>query len=62
MTLPHPLVKLARTIGTDWKEMYKVFNIGHCMELYVPQDCRKHYRNSNKPQYRCVDHWSRRKR
>lgn len=24
--------------GTDWKEMYKVFNMGHRMELYVPQN------------------------
>lgn len=24
--------------GTDWKEMYKVFNMGHRMELYVPQE------------------------
>ena len=23
---------------TDWKEMYQVFNCGHRMELYVPQD------------------------
>ncbi|MDD3685828.1 MAG: AIR synthase-related protein [Bacteroidales bacterium] len=23
--------------GTEWKEMYKVFNMGHRMELYVPQ-------------------------
>jgi phosphoribosylformylglycinamidine cyclo-ligase len=22
--------------GTDWKEMYRVFNMGHRMELYVP--------------------------
>ncbi len=22
--------------GTDWKEMYKVYNMGHRMELYVP--------------------------
>ena len=22
--------------GTDWKEMYKVFNMGHRMEFYVP--------------------------
>jgi phosphoribosylformylglycinamidine cyclo-ligase len=22
--------------GTDWKEMYKVFNMGHRMEIYVP--------------------------
>lgn len=24
--------------GTDWKEMYQVFNMGHRMEFYVPQD------------------------
>ena len=24
--------------GTDWKEMYKVFNMGHRMELYVPEE------------------------
>ncbi len=24
--------------GTDWKEMFKVFNMGHRMELYVPQE------------------------
>jgi phosphoribosylformylglycinamidine cyclo-ligase len=23
--------------GTDWKEMYQVFNCGHRMELYVPE-------------------------
>jgi len=23
--------------GTDWEEMYKVFNMGHRMELYVPE-------------------------
>jgi phosphoribosylformylglycinamidine cyclo-ligase len=23
---------------TDWKEMYQVFNCGHRMELYVPQE------------------------
>ena len=23
--------------GTDWKEMYKVFNMGHRMEVYLPQ-------------------------
>jgi phosphoribosylformylglycinamidine cyclo-ligase len=32
---------LFRTIqqesGTDWQEMYKVFNMGHRMELYVPE-------------------------
>ena len=24
--------------GTSWKEMYKVFNMGHRMEFYVPQE------------------------
>ncbi|MBL7922705.1 MAG: phosphoribosylformylglycinamidine cyclo-ligase [Bacteroidia bacterium] len=24
--------------GTDWKEMYQVFNMGHRMEFYVPQE------------------------
>ncbi len=24
--------------GTEWKEMYKVFNMGHRMELYVPEN------------------------
>jgi phosphoribosylformylglycinamidine cyclo-ligase len=34
-----PLFKLIREqSGTDWKEMYKVFNMGHRMELYVPQE------------------------
>jgi phosphoribosylformylglycinamidine cyclo-ligase len=23
---------------TDWKEMYQVFNCGHRMEVYVPQE------------------------
>jgi phosphoribosylformylglycinamidine cyclo-ligase len=23
--------------GTAWEEMYKVFNMGHRMELYVPE-------------------------
>ncbi|GAB4111427.1 MAG: AIR synthase-related protein [Thermoflexibacter sp.] len=23
--------------GTDWKEMYKVFNMGHRMEIYIPE-------------------------
>lgn len=32
-----PLFKLIHEqSGTDWKEMYKVFNMGHRMELYVP--------------------------
>ena len=31
-----PLFKIIKTESdTDWKEMYKVFNMGHRMELYV---------------------------
>jgi phosphoribosylformylglycinamidine cyclo-ligase len=33
-----PLFKLIQEqSGTDWKEMYQVFNMGHHMELYVPE-------------------------
>ena len=33
-----PLFKLIHDeSGTDWKEMYRVFNMGHRMELYVPE-------------------------
>lgn len=34
-----PLFRLIQEqSGTDWKEMYRVFNCGHRMELYVPQE------------------------
>lgn len=37
-----PIPPLFKTIkeqsGTDWKEMYKVFNMGHRMEIYVDSD------------------------
>lgn len=34
-----PLFKLIHEqSGTDWKEMYKVFNMGHRMEIYLPED------------------------
>jgi phosphoribosylformylglycinamidine cyclo-ligase len=34
-----PLFELIqKESGTDWKEMYKVFNMGHRMEIYVPQE------------------------
>ncbi len=33
-----PLFKLIQEqSGTDWEEMYQVFNMGHRMELYVPE-------------------------
>jgi phosphoribosylformylglycinamidine cyclo-ligase len=34
-----PLFKLIQEeSGTSWQEMYKVFNMGHRMELYVPEN------------------------
>ena len=38
-----PLFKLIQEqSGTDWKEMYKVFNMGHRMEIYLsPEDADK---------------------
>ena len=34
-----PLFQLIKDeSNTDWKEMYKVFNMGHRMELYVPKE------------------------
>lgn len=37
-----PIPPLFKTIheqsGTDWKEMYKVFNMGHRMEIYLPAE------------------------
>jgi len=34
-----PLFKLIQEqSNTDWKEMYQVFNCGHRMELYIPQE------------------------
>ncbi|MFW5851157.1 MAG: AIR synthase related protein [Bacteroidota bacterium] len=37
-----PLFKLIQEQSkTDWHEMYKVFNMGHRMELYVPEEIAK---------------------
>ncbi len=34
-----PLFKaIQKQSGTDWKEMYRVFNMGHRMEIYLPED------------------------
>ena len=34
-----PLFKMIQEqSGTDWQEMYKVFNMGHRMEVYVTPD------------------------
>jgi phosphoribosylformylglycinamidine cyclo-ligase len=33
-----PLFKLIQEqSGTDWKEMYQVFNMGHRLEVYLPE-------------------------
>ena len=38
--LPTPVLfgMIQRESGTDWKEMYKVFNMGHRLEVYLPAD------------------------
>jgi phosphoribosylformylglycinamidine cyclo-ligase len=34
-----PLFRLIQEqSGTEWKEMYRVFNMGHRMELYIPEE------------------------
>ena len=35
-TTPPLFEMIQKESGTDWKEMYEVFNMGHRMELYVP--------------------------
>lgn len=35
--VPPLFALIARESGTDWREMYKVFNMGHRMEIYVNQ-------------------------
>jgi phosphoribosylformylglycinamidine cyclo-ligase len=38
-----PLFKfIQEASGTDWKEMYKVFNMGHRMEIYLPEVFAQH--------------------
>src|SRR5690606_11817019 len=36
-TTPPLFEMIQQQSGTDWKEMYKVFNMGHRMELYVDE-------------------------
>ena len=35
--VPPLFSEIQKVSGTDWKEMFKVFNMGHRMEIYVPQ-------------------------
>jgi phosphoribosylformylglycinamidine cyclo-ligase len=39
--LPPLFTLIQEESATDWKEMYKVFNMGHRMELYVPEEIAK---------------------
>ncbi len=47
-----PVPPLFETIqkesGTEWKEMYKVFNMGHRFEIYVPEDIAEDIINISK--------------
>lgn len=44
-----PLFKLIQEqSGTSWEEMYKVFNMGHRMELYVPSEIAEDIMNISK--------------
>ena len=36
--LPLLFELIQKESGADWKEMYKVFNMGHRMELYIPEE------------------------
>ncbi len=36
LPIPPLFDAIQRMSGTDWKEMYKVFNMGHRLEFYVP--------------------------
>ena len=38
MAVPPLFELIQEQSGTDWKEMYKVFNMGHRMEFYVPSE------------------------
>ena len=40
-TVPPLFDLIQKESNTDWKEMYKVFNMGHRMELYVPEEIAK---------------------
>ena len=36
--LPPLFRMIQESSGTDWKEMYKVFNMGHRLEVYLPEE------------------------
>lgn len=40
--LPPLFQIIQKESGTDWKEMYKVYNMGHRFEIYLPQEIAQH--------------------
>ena len=38
MPIPPLFSLIQKESKTDWREMYKVFNMGHRMEFYVPSE------------------------
>jgi phosphoribosylformylglycinamidine cyclo-ligase len=34
--VPYLFDMIQQQSGTEWREMYRTFNVGHRMELYVP--------------------------
>lgn len=40
--IPPLFTLIQKESGTDWKEMYQVFNMGHRMEVYVPEQYAQH--------------------
>ncbi len=38
LPIPPLFSAIQRMSGTDWKEMYKVFNMGHRLEFYIPAE------------------------
>ena len=36
--VPPLFILIQKESGTDWKEMYKVFNMGHRLEVYLPME------------------------
>ncbi|MBT3443118.1 MAG: phosphoribosylformylglycinamidine cyclo-ligase [Flavobacteriaceae bacterium] len=47
-TVPPLFELIKKESDTSWKEMYKVFNMGHRMELYVSPDCSEEIINISK--------------
>ena len=42
LTIPPLFNAIQKASGTSWEEMYKVFNMGHRLEAYLPVDLAEH--------------------